>query len=149
MPPISLRVVQEDDVAGVAVEVVVDPFGDFEEPRVSTDRHPPHIDSGAARVGEIGAQHLRYSASPGGRVHMPYHPAAKILAGPRDIRLDFGELITHHRSEPLGRPGREVDFGQNLHLNLEAGAYYGFGCTTNTSHGELLTTALVTRPRTA
>jgi hypothetical protein len=67
----SLVVAQRSAVAGEAVQPVVDPFGQAEEPLVGADHDPARVDRGAAGIGEQGHKHFGDAASMCRRADVP------------------------------------------------------------------------------
>jgi hypothetical protein len=67
----SCRLVQLACVAGLAVEQVMDAFGDLEKLLVALDHHPAGVDAGPREVAEQEVQHLGDPTPLLGRVHVP------------------------------------------------------------------------------
>ena len=65
------RLIQLPSVAGLAVEQVMDAFGDLEELVVALDHHPAGVDAGTGQVAEQEVQHLGDPTALLGRVDLP------------------------------------------------------------------------------
>jgi hypothetical protein len=106
----AVVVVETFAVAGSAVEPVVDALGDHEEPFVAADHQPAGVDTGSARVGQQGGEHLRHPAALGRGVDVPDGPALEHPAGLVDGRLQRRHLlVAENGGEALRIDGTDLD----------------------------------------
>ena len=75
----SCRLVQLAPVAGLAVEQVMEAFGDRKELVVALEHHPAGVDAGTSQVAEQEVEHLGDPAALLGGVHVPQPPATQPL----------------------------------------------------------------------
>ena len=68
-------------VAGRSVQLIMDPFRDDEELRVSTHDQPVHIDAGSERVAHEHLQHLGDASTLGRRTDVPDCPLFEPCTG--------------------------------------------------------------------
>ena len=89
----------------------MDPLGDREEGGVALDHQPARVDTGAARVGEKGLEHLGDAAAGCGRVDIEHRVAGEHrlrgLSHPLELRRS---VAADQRLEPGGV--------ERLHLHL-------------------------------
>jgi hypothetical protein len=97
----SCRLVQLAPVAGLAVEQVMDAFGDLEELLVALDDHPAGVDARASQVAKQEVQHLGDPTALLGRVDLPQPPTGEPLGRPRQPAQQAAAVLrVKHGLEP-------------------------------------------------
>jgi len=88
-------------VAGLAVEQVMDAFGDLEELLVALEHHPSGIDAGPGLVAEQKVEHLGDAAALLGGVDLPQPPAGKPLGRHLQATQEAATVVwVEHGLEP-------------------------------------------------
>jgi hypothetical protein len=95
------RLVQLAPVAGLAMEQVMEAFGNREELLVALDHHPAGIDAGPSQVAEQEVEHLGDPAALLGGVDLPQPPAAQPLGRHLQATQEAATVVrVEHGLEP-------------------------------------------------
>ena len=91
-------------VTGLAMQEVVEPLGDGEELGRPLNRHPTHVEAGAAGVGGERPQHLRDPAALGRGVHVPHCATVEKRTRGFEGVTELGPVVWfQHRLESVRR----------------------------------------------
>ena len=97
-------------IAGIAVQEVVQPFGDAEEALIAADDEPTRVDAGTPGIGDQRAEHFRDAAADRGGIDVPHDPSSQEIAATGDAvveRLDV--LAIEQGTDRSDRQRRDLD----------------------------------------